>query len=149
MILNRIEDSRDALAKATRHELAQFAKANNVAEIDPEMPALLMREILRRRGLTNIKIPNRQLGAPPPRPGDGQGETMAGRSGPEVDAVDDLARQWAEQKAASGHVEREPEKPLADMNINELRKICGGLGIALSRRDNMKTMREKIEAYRG
>lgn len=151
MQLNRIDDPRDSLSKARRSELIAYARANGVKEIDPNMPAILMREILRGKGLTRIKIPNRPLGAI------GQTGALPDHpltSGVEADATADLARQWAQQSApapaapAAAPATSARDKPLADMGINELRKVCQDLGIKLGRTDNMKSMREHIEAHR-
>lgn len=140
MQLNRIDDPRDPLSKARRSELVKYARANGVKEIVPDMPALLMRDILRRRGLTRPPIPNRPLGA---QVQNGLPAVAAGtqQSGVEADALADLARQYQQQ--------RQPPAPLAptSMGINELRAECKRLGIKLSRRDNMNSMREKIGAH--
>lgn len=140
MQLNRIDDPRDPLSKARRSELVKYARANGIKEIDPDMPALLMRDILRRRGLTRPPIPNRPLGA---QVQNGLPAIAAGaqQGGVEADALADLARQYQQQ--------RQPPPPLAPgkSGINELRAECKRLGIKLSRRDNMNSMREKIEAH--
>lgn len=148
MQLNRIDDPRDPLSKATRGELRRFAKSighynfvysgmNWTAE---SAPATITRAFLRSIGQTRIKIPNRPLGSQvqnglPATP------AMASQNGVEADALADLARQYQQQ--------RQPPAPLAPtaMGINELRAECKRLGIKLSRRDNMNSMREKIEAH--
>jgi len=103
MILDRIIDPRDNLEKARRCELEHYARANGVGEIDPNMPAQLMRRILRAKGLTQIAVPNRPLGAVNARPllpdptqaarGEADGAT-ASEAVAEIAAEDDLARQW-------------------------------------------------------
>lgn len=110
--LKRIDDPRDALGKAKRIELAAFARANGVQEINPRMPAEMMRDILRERGLTNIQIPNRRLGAVG-NPGynkngiepDYPGATDAPAT--EMDASSLAAQQWA-RDMATGQVDPEP-----------------------------------------
>ena len=62
LVLNKIDDPRDNLEKARRMELYRFAKEHGL-DVTEEMPAILIRYELRRRGLTNIKIPVRILGA--------------------------------------------------------------------------------------
>lgn len=116
--LHRIQDPRDMLERARRSELVEFARQKGVKEIVPEMPAMLMRKILRSRGLTNIAIDLRQLGevtrnkinvkksTAKPKPG-------ARAPEPErvavVDADDDLMRQWeAEQMQPQPPVESQP-----------------------------------------
>jgi len=139
MQLNRIDDPRDPLSKARRDELRRYARKNGI-EVHPDMPALLLRDLLRQRGLTRPPIPNRPLGAQvqnglPALPSGGQ------QNGVEADAIADLARQYQQQ--------RQPPPPLAPstMGINELRAECKRLGIKLERRDNMNSMREKIGAH--
>ena len=143
MYLNNIEDPRSNLDKARRSELYEFAKNNGVTEINDNMPAILMREILRGKGLTRIPVPDRRLGQtnqPNPRPH--YQNTMAAPGGQQpapkgvaVDAVADLARQY----------QQEQRRPLADsMTIGELRKECKARGIKLERRDNMTTIRAKL-----
>lgn len=145
MQLNIIVDPRDALSKARRDELWRFAKANNVAEInDPNMEAILMRDVLRRRGITNIRIPNRPLGtlSPNHRPQ----ATKQPQNSIDTDATDDL---WKQYQARKDSQQIPPSPPLKDMGINELRAECKRINIKLERRDNMQSLREKIEAARG
>lgn len=153
MQLHKIDDPRDRLAKARRSELVKFARANNVTEIDPNMPAELMRGILRSKGLTRIQIPDRVLGHPNQPHGNAplhaSNAPVTPTQGVEVNALADLERQWKQEQAGPRAPAPAEEKPLKDMSINELRKVCQGLGIHLGRRDNMVTMREKIEAKRG
>jgi len=156
MILNKIEDPRDNLEKATRRELFLFAREQKVNEISDEMPAILMRDILRRRGLTRIRVPPRPLGAM------SGGHASAGpavpeANGVEADAIADLARQWAQQ-ARAPEAARMPSVPsvpasgkpvaLATMDINALRRICKAEGIPMGRRDRMPDLVAKIEAKR-
>ena len=134
MILNKIEDPRDALAKAHRYELYKFAQHSGVNEITHDMPASIMRKILRGRGFTRINIPARPLGA------QNQGAGMEpGAKGVEVNADDDLMRQWLQQKKP---VAKSPD----EMGLSELRKECTRLNIKMIRGDNTLSLREKIKA---
>lgn len=137
-VLKRIDDPRDALERARRLELVNFARANGVKEINPEMPAILMRKILRGKNLTGIAVPDRRLGMPENATAQATMDTAA--SANEINAEDDLARQFAQQKAA-------PMKRPAQMSINELGAEMKRLKIKRGRRDNMTTMRAKIEQH--
>lgn len=137
-VLHSTTDPREPLARARRLELFRFAREKGVAEIEETMPADLMRQILRTKGLTSIAVPDRPLG--------GVEQTIttptshnAGPSAPrqpdvlvEVDATADLARQWAAEKA------------VANMTITEMRKECKRRGIKLARTDNMVTLKAKL-----
>jgi hypothetical protein len=109
MQILKVQDPRNTLDRARRSELAAFAKANGVKEIVPTMPATLMRKILRSKGLTNIVIPNRQLGQVSPTKIDLKGAQRKSDNGHsrrqqseenvvEVDAEEDLMRQWLAQQ---------------------------------------------------
>jgi hypothetical protein len=152
MILNKLEDPRSDLDKARRRELHDFAKANGVKEITSETPAILARHILRSRGLTRIKIPPRPLGAIN-QPGTGlkyqnhlQAPGGPPQNGIEADMIADLQRQFSQQ--ASAPVADGEAKPLAKWSINELGAEMKRLKIHRDRRDNMQSMRTKIEAHR-
>lgn len=150
MILNKIEDPRDNLEKATRRELFLFAQANRISGVSDEMPAILIRDILRRAGKTRISIPPRPLGGNP-RAAHAALQTPE-QNGVQADAVADLARQWAQQQAAPAiqpTVPGKAEKPLKECGINELRRICQAEDIHMSRRDRMPDLIAKIEARRG
>lgn len=126
--LKSVDDPRDKLDKATRFELAQFAKANNVTEIVPAMPAILMKQILRQKGLTNIQIPNRVLGLPRnAAPVESQQNVSA------TDAVADLARQWKEQ-----------QQPPAKLTMGEIRSALKKKGVKFSRTDKMEVLKAKL-----
>jgi len=62
MILDKIDDPRSPLEKARRAELIAFARDRGVKEIKHDMPATLIRKILRAKGITDIRPPMRQLG---------------------------------------------------------------------------------------
>ena len=98
MQLLTIQDPRDNLEKARKSELVTFAKANRLSGIDPAMPAILIRRILRNRGLIDIDVPARPLG---------QVAGARGSTGPstaentiEMLADDDLMEQWRRQQVA-------------------------------------------------
>lgn len=134
-VLKRIDDPRSNLEKARRPELVRFARANGMADISEAMPANLIRRRLVAAGLTRIQVSAPPLGLAP-----GASQTIAPDAPVNVvDADDDLERQFAREQAAA--------KPIKGMAINELRAECKRLGIRLSRRDNMATMKEKIEAH--
>jgi len=152
MILNKIDDPRDNLERARQSELIRFAQANGLKHVTEQMPAILIRAELRARGMTNIRIPRRDLGSTL------NSLRQYAESSPaakivEVNAAADLARQWAEQQA------RPPEPPPAKPDkpkrlverprseINQLRDECKRLNIKMERRDNMATLKAKIEAH--
>lgn len=146
MILNRIEDPRDNLEKAHRLELVRFAHAQGVTEITEHMPAILIRAQLRARGLTNIRIPPRDLGQ------QNQPGTLTPKSGDkvvELDAMADLARQFqAETLPPSGKQKRYVrlvERPKSKINL--LRDQCKALGIHMDRRDRMPDLERKIAEH--
>jgi hypothetical protein len=153
MILNKIDDPRTPLDKARRRELYDFAQANGVTEITDQTPAIIARHILRQKGLTRIVIPPRPLGAQN-QPGTGlkyqnQMQAPGGpqQTGVEADMVADLARQFASTQRQAP-ADDDGNKPLAKWSINELGAEMKRLNIHRDRRDNMKTMRTKIEAHR-
>lgn len=130
MILNRIDDPRSNLDKARRSELVRFAQENNISGITENMPAILIRRKLQEVGKTHIKISPRPLGSQ-----GGAGQAVSNDvQVTQIDAADDLARQFSSQ--ASVPVERQ--------SINELRAECKKRGIKLSNRDTLKSMREKL-----
>jgi hypothetical protein len=168
----RADDPRAPLQKATRYELIAYARANKLEQpivatygrqID-NIPADLLRVELKQRGLTRPPMRPRTLGLP-------TGEVMPEgpiTSGPEVDAVADLKRQFLAQPAAPAAPPRPasvqsspvpaptaavpqgwttPDKPIAHWGINDLRWECRRLGIKVDRRDNKITMRQKIEGH--
>lgn len=157
MQILKVQDPRDTLEKARRPELVKFAEQHRVAEIDPAMPATLMRKILRSKGLTSITIPNRQLGQisgtrintkSPVK----EAQAASGSNEPpkvvEVDADEDLLRQWKAQQAevyippqpegkrrrGPERVEVEPEGPYETWPMHALRKFAKRRGIVVPRR---------------
>ena len=146
MILNKIDDPRDALQKATRFQLSEFARSigqfnfnfNGVAFQADLAPANVTRAYLRSIGKTNIRVVAPALGS------SGRAPESTGGNVTQVNADADLARQFASQTAPAPTA----EPPLSEMGINELRKICQGYGIKLGRQANKQSMRELIEAHR-
>lgn len=158
----KADDPRSPLQKANRYELIAYARANGVADaivtswhrqID-NIPADILRDELRSRGFTRPPMRPRTLGVPT---GDGSPPDLAASgSGPEIDAVADLKRQFLAQGSAPPPPAPKPApvpqpaaeaKPPAKMTIIELGNEMKRLGIKRERRDNMITMREKIESH--
>lgn len=133
-ILKSIDDPRDALERARRPELVRFARANGVEGITSDMPAILIRRKLRDRGLTKISVPLRLLGQVETPT---IVETQPSERGAVVDAAADLERQFAAQATKS------PDQ----MSILELGAEMKRLNIKRDRRDNMATLRAKIEGH--
>ncbi len=139
---SEIIDPRGSLEKARRLELYRFAVENKVSEIKETMPADLMRGILRSKGLTNIAVPNRELGTMQPTyttPNShrsGQAQPRRPDVIATVDAEADLAKQWAAQEAAT--------KAVSSMTITELRQECKRRGIKMARTDKMTDLRAKL-----
>lgn len=148
MILNEITDPRDNLERAKLMELVRFANANGLKHVTYDMPAILIRAELRSRGMTNIKVPPRPLGSL------AASHTMAAAPEQniiEVQAVADLARQYAQQQPAAARSAK-PEKPkrLVErprQEINVLRDECKRLGIPMGRRDTKADLKAKIAAH--
>lgn len=134
-ILKRIDDPRGPLDRLRRYELLNLARQNNVPDVNDNTPAILMRKRIKAAGVKNIPIVHRRLGVT-------EGAPMASGEpdGVEVDAEADLERQFAATPPA-------PVKTPAQMAINELRAEAKRLGIKLTRRDNMITMKAKIEEH--
>lgn len=155
MRILRTEDPRDALAKARRLEILAFARLNKVNEIRQDMPADIMRAILRRRGMTNIQIPKRVLGQPEFR---GERETIDQGNGLEVEAVDDLMKQYLRQ---SPQIEEQPKlkkmmksrhsewknKKVGEMQMNEMRRACLFYNLQMSRKDKKPDLASKLKAH--
>lgn len=138
--LTRIEDPRDNLERASRDELFRFAQDRGVKEIDDRMfmganAAIMMRKILRQKGMTNIQVRPQQLGMPP-----GVGESASSPvPSTETISADEMAeRDYAAQQAVN------PEVPVEKMDIRQLRHECKARGIKMARTDNLKTLREKL-----
>ena len=130
MQLLTTEDPRDNLEKASRWELEAFAKENG-CPVPHGYPAMLTIKVLRARGLTQIKIKERPLGLY------NGGETITASpnvpSQQGISPEDLLEAQFKEQ-----------QNDLSNKSMNELRALCKELGIKMDRRDNMKTLRDKL-----
>lgn len=139
--LLKIDDPRDSLQKARRWELLEFARANGVTEIKHDMPADIIRRILRSHRLTNIRIPRRVLGQNDRRP-DAMAAASDAGGGVTLDAGDDLMRQYQAGAMAV------PAAPSLDtMTRAELAKACKAKGIAMARTDKKETLMEKLSAH--
>lgn len=141
MQIMRIEDPRDELEKANRDELFRFAQSVGVAEIDERMfmganAAIMMRKVLRQRGITNIRIPARQLGMP-------YGAISPEPSGKSMTADEMAEMDYAAQRKAS-ETENKPSVDIAQMTIGALRRTCKERGVKFDRTDKMTMLREKL-----
>lgn len=126
MQILKIEDPRDNLSKASRYELCQLAKAHGVAEISYgcslQLPEIV--ELLHKRGIHDIKIPDRPLG---------------------VYAPVVINAENVETPALIDHPQPEPAaKPVSEMNMTEMRKEAKRRGIKMARTDNLRTLRTKL-----
>lgn len=156
LTLKSIDDPRDVLSRMRRWELVQYARQHKVTEVSPEMPGPLIASILRSKGLNgrDAPVPVRALGQQnqpharrlynpdgTPNVNKASRQTQPVPAG-EVNADADLMRQWQEQQKR----DHQPA-PRAESPINALRAECKRLGVKLDRRDNMQTMKAKIEAH--
>jgi hypothetical protein len=139
MQLLSIEDPRDNLQKANRWELIDYAKANGI-DVPQDAPAIYTMKVLRARGLTNIRVPDRPLGLYV-----GRGDSMVDEpqiSGnaeiTEVSADDHMILQYQQEKQS--------ETDYVNMPMNQLRAACKAKGIKMQRTDNINTLREKLTA---
>lgn len=135
-----ITDPRDNLEKARRPELVAFARANGLIDISEAMPAILIRRKLRNAGLTTIRIPERVLGQPSALHRSAgiadDGQMPVNGNGYEIDADDDLARQFETTAPRNPHT----------MAYNELRRTARRLGVKLVRKDNLASIKAKVAA---
>ena len=165
MQLLTIQDPRDNLEKARRSELVKFAQAHRVAGIDPAMPAILIRRILRSKGLIDIDVPVRPLGKVPGARG------STGPSTPEntveMLADDDLMQQWQRQQAPEATMPTVPTVPHVSDQVRQsfqqvhenmdqldpwdgmtemswLRRECKAAGIKMKRTDKKPDLRAKL-----
>jgi hypothetical protein len=129
MQILRTEDPRSPLDKARRQELVRFANSNGLKDVTEAMPAVVIRKLLRDKGLVNINVPDRQLG------NFVQPDSVTEQDANTVDADTDLVRQFAEQSAKPDY---------SAMSINELRAECRKNGIKIERRDNLNSLRAKL-----
>lgn len=142
MELYQTFDPRDLWATARRIEVYRHAKEHNVPDISEDMPKDLIVKRCKAAGLPPPSVPRRPIGSVDPRIGDtnpnshhaGEGSVAKSEEVETIDADDNLEREWKTQQ----------QKPVNDMNINELRGACKAKGIKLSRRDNMQAMKAKL-----
>lgn len=139
----KAEDNRDNLEKAGKYEIWKFAQEKGVREITYEMPTQVARKILRAKGVTDIGIPNRPLGADQ-RTVYNAG-TVEETAKPQTESrsltADELIEQeYRQDKFAVPQDARTP----AEMSMTELRQECKRRGIKMARTDNMNTLREKL-----
>jgi hypothetical protein len=140
--LLRVDDPRDNLEKAKRPELLAFARQHGVTEIKHDMPAIIMRRILRAKRLTDIKIPRRILGQPESR---GQAiVTAAPENVVSFDAADDLMRQYQAGAMAAPAPSAPSAKPYEQMTRAELAKTCKARNIPMARTDKKEMLMEKL-----
>jgi hypothetical protein len=162
MLLSRTDDPRDALERATRRELELFAQARGVTEVDPRMGAILMRQILRAKGVTDILSVFPHLGRRVVGQAGGVNASNPFRNGQngkvvQVDATEDLMRQWREQLAREGLQPAPAPQPMpaaptpaeksrqAKNKIAALREECKRRGIKMSRTDKLADLRAKLD----
>ncbi len=143
-ILKRIDDPRDALERTRRLQLVAYARANNVPNITGDTPAILIRARLRERGLTRPTNVTFQPLGQPERPAPRQNAAVVPESPRAIDMVADLERQFAAEPPAP--LPSAP-KSAAHMTIIELGNEMKRLKIKRDRKDNMITMRAKIEQH--
>ena len=144
-VLHSVTDPRSNLDRARRMELFRFAQEKGLKDIQETMPADLMRQILRNKGITSIAIPQRQLGAMQQEfttPTSHKTGAQPPRQQPdqvvEVDAVEDLARQWtAQQQPAAA-------KPVEAMTITEARRECKRRNIKFARTDKLVALKAML-----
>ena len=138
MRLNLILDPRtDPLERARLGELQNFAKESGV-QFDPSYGAPVIRELLRRAGKTDIKPPERPLGAiyqPRVTPTSHKVESAPAPKQEEIPTVNALDNLLQQQMV----------RPTDQMNITELRQACKAKGIKLARTDNMATLKAKLD----
>lgn len=144
LILRRIDDPRDSLDKARLPELLKFA-ADQGVEIPKQFQdkAIIIRQILRQRGLTRINIPNRVLGNP-------YANDAIVPDGPkqEINMAEDLMRQVmagdAQVVPVHPSFKEDIEKAKTVPVIVELRRECKARGIPFDRKDKAADLRAKL-----
>lgn len=158
-----VSDPRDKLDRTRQLDLYKYAQANGVTEIArKDMPAPLMRRILRSKNLTNPPIQRSPLGSPNLPPGqtprllDAHGQPTP--TGPvvkekvvELDADDALAQQYQAEQQQPAAEEKPADKrdrwkgmKLADMGINEMRWAYQANGFALTRKTTKAEMKKAL-----
>ena len=155
MKLDKVQDPRGYLEKYSRKELEYLARLEGISDIQPGMPALLMWQFIAQRPPAKWPIPIRQKFGPsaeqlrvPPYDtwkNSQYGERQA-QSEPtitEVNATDDLAKQWAAENATQ--TEPIPDKPAKRVpKIALLRRECKTRGIKWARTDKAVDLEAKL-----
>lgn len=151
-VLNKTDDFRSPLFKYTRKELEYLARAENRKDIEPGMPADLMRKKFLERPPSKWPRPTAGVlgqmyrsGTPPydewlkkvyyrdmPQPADTQEQKVIER-----DALTDLEEQWKAQSVIGG-----PD--YESMTFQQLKKECAELGIQFKRTDKKPVLIEKL-----
>lgn len=160
-------DPRDNLERARRRELVKFAEVNGIREVVSEMPATLMRKILRARGLTQIAVQPTRLGDIPrqnfnkkvqPKPqAISHRQLVPEPRCVEVSADDDLMRQWSESQGVKAEtdplvkgvnpasvavVEHRPFRDPANPKMGELKKEAKRRGLKPPRTMKMPELKK-------
>jgi|SRR5581483_2814129 len=131
MILNRIEDPRDNLHKASRYELCTIAKYHGITDIGYGKDGQTLDDIikiLRNNGIHDIKIPERPLGV----------------YNPVLLNAEDVVPNKEVFHSIPGTETTISLKQISDMTIVELRSECKRRGIKMARTDNMESLRAKL-----
>lgn len=130
LTLDKVHDPRDHLERAHRKELENFAKAHNITEIIPGMPAVVMRKILRGKGINDIGV-RRTLGFTHNHVPQAQQEATQ-----TLDATDALMAEWEGKK----------ESPMdyTSMHIGKIKKMCKERGIKQSPSDKKIDLIRKL-----
>lgn len=140
------DDPRDGWGHARRLDVVRHAHRLGHVDIVETMPKTVMVKLLKARNVPPPPVPMRTLDNP--RAGDTTPNYDLPRNGArvqpvvnEVDAEDDALAQWKAQQQAPAL------KPVAQMNITEVRQHLKRLGIKFSRRDNMAALRALAESH--
>ena len=135
--LTNITDPRDNLEKARLLELIKFAERNGV-EIPRQYldKAIIVRGMLRAKGLVNIDIPRRVLGVTQP------GKSFNGVEGQKVESIDATADLMRQVETPAPIVE--PRKT-GFSEMAGLRKELKQRGIKIKRTDKMADLKAKLD----
>lgn len=158
MLLQKVEDRRSTLDRLGRKELAYLARKEGRDDIDPEMPAELIRRLFQAKPPSEYPRPIRgMLGSqnayriPPYQEWlrVAFGNTPIPQREPEkvreVDALSDLERQWKSQK----QVEQLPDgvpRNYENLPMSSLRKIAKENGLVIPRTTKKPDLCAKLEA---
>lgn len=135
--LKSIEDPRDLLEKATRKELENYAKENGIKEIKQTMPAVVMRQLLRRRGVFDVGV-RRTLGRP--MNAVKQEIDYSQEASVTMSADDALMKQWEVDDAQDDY---------SSMHIGKLRKLVKQRGLKQDRKDGKQALIDKLRGVDG